>query len=134
MCGIVFRRSSESYAGLAQLVEQLICNQQVGGSSPSTSSTLLNQVFSDLKPKRVAPLRKHHGVMFLGARCAATVLQAWQTFARKDASVNQLHPFMKGAQLNMGVFPSGQRGQTVNLLALPSVVRIHPLPPKILVR
>ena len=30
----------------------------------------------------------------------------------------------------MGVFPSGQRGQTVNLLALPSVVRIHPLPPK----
>ena len=27
-----------SYAGLAQLVEQLICNQQAGGSSPSTSS------------------------------------------------------------------------------------------------
>ena len=25
----------------------------------------------------------------------------------------------------MGEFPSGQRGQTVNLLALPSVVRIH---------
>ena len=30
----------------------------------------------------------------------------------------------------MGAFPSGQRGQTVNLLAMPSVVRIHPLPPK----
>ena len=28
-------------AGVAQLVEQLICNQQVGGSSPSTSSTIL---------------------------------------------------------------------------------------------
>ena len=27
--------------------------------------------------------------------------------------------------INMGEFPSGQRGQTVNLLALPSVVRIH---------
>ena len=26
---------------------------------------------------------------------------------------------------NMGGFPSGQRGQTVNLLATPSVVRIH---------
>ena len=26
------------YAGIAQSVEQLICNQQVGGSSPSTSS------------------------------------------------------------------------------------------------
>ena len=60
------------YAGIAQSVEQLICNQQVGGSSPSTSS-------------------------------------------------NKLH---------MGDFPSGQRGQTVNLLALPSVVRIHHPPPK----
>ena len=28
-----------SDAGVAQLVEQLICNQQVGGSSPSTSSS-----------------------------------------------------------------------------------------------
>ena len=26
------------FAGVAQLVEQLICNQQAGGSSPSTSS------------------------------------------------------------------------------------------------
>ena len=60
-------------AGIAQLVEQLICNQQVGGSSPSTSST--------------------------------------------------------AKQPNMGDFPSGQRGQTVNLLAMPSVVRIHHPPP-----
>ena len=29
-------------AGVAQLVEQLICNQQVGGSSPSTSSTIFH--------------------------------------------------------------------------------------------
>ena len=27
------------HAGIAQPVEQLICNQQVGGSNPSTSST-----------------------------------------------------------------------------------------------
>ena len=33
-------RLSDGYAGVAQLVEQLICNQQVGGSSPSTSSIL----------------------------------------------------------------------------------------------
>ena len=54
-------------ADMAQLAEQLICNQQVNGSSP-----------------------------FIG--------------------------FMDG-------FPSGQRGQTVNLLATPSKVRIllHPL-------
>ena len=30
---------SRGCAGVAQLVEQLICNQQVGGSNPSTSST-----------------------------------------------------------------------------------------------
>ena len=30
----------------------------------------------------------------------------------------------------MGDFPSGQRGQTVNLLAMPSVVRIHHPPPE----
>ena len=28
------------HAGVAQSVEQLICNQQVGGSSPSTSSRI----------------------------------------------------------------------------------------------
>ena len=33
------------------------------------------------------------------------------------------------AQLNMGEFQSGQMGQTVNLLAMPSVVRIHLPPP-----
>ena len=68
------------FAGVAQLVEQLICNQQVGGSSPSTSS-----IYKELVTK---------------------------------------------VKLNMGVFPSGQRGQTVNLLSSTSVVRIHPLPPK----
>jgi hypothetical protein len=62
------------YAGVAQLVEQLICNQQVGGSNPSTSSTF--------------------------------------------------------SQLNTEEYPSGQRGQTVNLLASPSMVRIHPPPPR----
>ena len=36
----IINRLSPQYAGVAQLVEQLICNQQVGGSSPSTSSTL----------------------------------------------------------------------------------------------
>ena len=29
----------EKHAGIAQSVEQLICNQQVGGSSPSIGST-----------------------------------------------------------------------------------------------
>ena len=54
---------------MAQLVEQLTCNQQVVGSSPITSSKKTED------------------------------------------------------------FPSGQRGQTVNLLAMLSVVRIHHPPP-----
>ena len=54
-------------AGVAQLVVQLICNQQVGGSSPSTSSSFFESLKYELK-------------------------------------------------FNMGEFPSGQRGQTVNLL------------------
>ena len=59
------------------MAEQLICNQQVDGSTPFTSS------------KYAA-----HAALYLGA------------------------------------FPSGQRGQTVNLLSVTSVVRIHPLPPE----
>ena len=35
----------------------------------------------------------------------------------------------KKADLEMERFPSGQRGQTVNLLAMPSEVRILPSPP-----
>ena len=63
-------RSHNQYADVAQLAEQLICNQQVIGSSP-----------------------------IIG-------------FTAKSGNY-------------MGGFPSGQRGQTVNLLATPSVVRIH---------
>ena len=63
-----------SYADVAQLAEQLICNQQVIGSSPS--SALYNLILNCI----------------------------------------------------MGRFPSGQRGQTVNLLQLASMVRIHLCP------
>ena len=35
-------------AGVAQLVEQLICNQQVGGSSPSTSSIFLQSEYGSV--------------------------------------------------------------------------------------
>ena len=78
-CDIINKHSKQD-AGVAQLVEQLICNQQVGGSSPSTSS------------------------------------------------IESAHD----TEVDMGEFPSGQRGQTVNLLAMPSMVRIHLPPPKIL--
>ena len=61
-------------ADVAQLAEQLICNQQVIGSSP--------------------------------------------IIGLQDSRSSELNNFMDG-------FPSGQRGQTVNLLQIASVVRIH---------
>ena len=40
-CGIlIFVSFDAGYAGIAQLAEQLICNQQVVGSSPITSSNI----------------------------------------------------------------------------------------------
>ncbi len=65
-----------SHADVAQLAEQLICNQQVAGSSPIVGS----------------------------------------------------NRFLTGLII-MEEFPSGQREQTVNLLAPPSLVRIQPPPP-----
>ena len=68
-CAIISTfRKNECWCG--SMAEQLICNQQVVGSTPITSSIFL------------------------------------------------------------GDFPSGQRGQTVNLLSLTSVVRIHHPPPE----
>ena len=37
------------WAGVAQLVEQLICNQQVGGSSPFASSTFIGMLEGNLR-------------------------------------------------------------------------------------
>ena len=78
MCYNIYR--SDKYRAkcwCGSMAEQLICNQQVDGSTPFTSSS---------------------------------------GFAKRNR--------------NMGDFPSGQRGQTVNLLSLTSVVRIHHPPPK----
>ena len=45
-------------AGVAQPVEQLICNQQVGGSNPSTSSSVLTD-FASLAPPYTAGLVRY---------------------------------------------------------------------------
>ena len=49
--GAVFR---VEWAGVAQLVEHLICNQRVGGSNPFASSTDGNRKWS-LKRQKVLP-------------------------------------------------------------------------------
>ena len=94
--GYLFRSHCSNFdkqAGVAQLVEQLICNQQVGGSNPSTSSNNVLPYQFVTVDSRVALAQN-------------TRLDFWEGF------------------------PSGQRGQTVNLLVLPSEVRILPPPPK----
>ena len=45
-------RETSNHAGVAQLVEQLICNQQVGGSNPSTSSTRMRTIKYGSVPER----------------------------------------------------------------------------------
>lgn len=67
---------------------------------------------------------------------AENFLEKFQKFFQKGVAFCKVlwynnQAFRKrNAQLNMGVFPSGQWGQTVNLLRNASVVRIHPRPPK----
>ncbi len=74
----------EWWASVAQLAEQLICNQQVVGSSPSAGF----------------------------GSCQASERRALQRATRTA--------FRLGSEVITGGFPSGQRGQTVNLMAKPS--------------
>ena len=86
-----------------------LCNQQVGGSNPSTSST---------SPRR-------------SDRSLPRIRESSLPTARLLSKSNPLRwaSIWFGRQLNTEEFPSGQRGQTVNLLRFASVVRIHPPPP-----
>ena len=87
---------------MAQLAEQLICNQQVNGSSPligfagALSGCILAAYVRGIpKPRRV--------FLELGDSVHRRIL----------------------IRLYLDGFPSGQRGQPVNLLQVASVVRIH---------
>ena len=50
-------------------------------------------------------------------------------FPRRPAVLGSARRNERDKKVHMGEFPSGQRGQTVNLLAMPSMVRIHLPPP-----
>ena len=51
------------------------------------------------------------------------------TRLRRDTPSSLRRGLRRAEQVHMEEFPSGQRGQTVNLLRFASVVRIHPPPP-----
>ena len=98
------------FGSIAQLGERLPYKQDVTGSSPVTPTTLWAAIFAGVA-QLVEQLICNQQVAGSSPITSSTNGQAWLV-------------------LHMGEFPSGQRGQTVNLLRLASMVRIHPLPPK----
>ena len=108
----MFLRRTLGFASVAQLAEQLICNQQVVGSSPSASSAEIESF-------------RRAGLVFWRAcreglgRENVPVIPApsgrWRVFGRQFGLV---------FEVASGSYRSGQTGQTVNLMAMPSQVRI----------
>ena len=101
--GFESRLGRFKYGVLAQLGEHLPYKQRVIGSSP-------------IGPTKVSDDCEYADV----AQLAEQLICNQQVIG--SSPIIGLH---------MGGFPSGQRGQTVNLLALPSVVRIHLRPLKL---
>ena len=103
------------YGVIAQLGEHLPYKQGVTGSSP-VGPTYYRFGFAD-----VAQLAEQ-------LICNQQVIGSSPIIGLGGFAVSFLNIlFMDG-------FPSGQRGQTVNLLSVTSVVRIHPHPLKIVCR
>src|SRR3954468_9262437 len=69
-----------------------------------------------LKSKRLATSRPVWSTAFR---------TSWRSTSETTSKVGILKRYLQAPQ---GRYPSGQRGQTVNLLAQPTVVRIHPGP------
>jgi len=82
-------------AGVAQLVEQLICNQQVAGSSPIASSS--RRFIGEGCPsgqwgRAVNPLSYDYE----GSNPSpSTILSVGSESAKKDVDENHLHPYGK---------------------------------------
>ena len=121
-------------ASVAQLVEPLICNQEVMGSSPIAGSIDLGSWHAPSQRNTHGMAREHcsceYGLSGLAHGGAALV-----PAPGVGVEVRLIAEVPKGAEayrwvlFPLGRFPSGQRGQTVNLMATPSQVRILLSPP-----
>ena len=102
-----FERSRNVSADVAQLAEHLICNQGVGGSTPSISNRVLERYLSGQQGRTVNPLAQPSLVRIQPS--------PWSEISRAAGD-------------DMERYLSGQQGRTVNPLAQPSLVRIQPSP------
>ena len=138
----LFGSRSRRPASVAQLAERLICNQQVAGSSPAASSrrsrmetVRRTSVFGLVRRSDAGTGRRpclptkpathwarsiqHCGKKKNGALKGEKQVGKPLKEPPGTGKKKHLQPhFAKGS------FPSGQRGQTVNLMAVPSQVRI----------
>lgn len=167
-CTLTRRGPPGFHASVAQLVEQLICNQQVAGSSPAAGPSgpapPLNidgqmsfaQSFVLLRRAPLARPLTYNAIRFeedTGARpvvsgativgrrgrkgaCACTGPPVGGSHSDSASPALKLHWDLNSSGgcrarrgRSRGEFPSGQRGQTVNLMAQPSQVRILLPPP-----
>ncbi len=142
-------------AGVAQLAEQLICNQQVAGSSPIASSSSGEASIGNAKANVEIDWHKdqratHRSDPSQSGRTGGTKVTANRTSDIHIHSAGALGTRVERAGNRSAArwgFPcarflrskgfdeleryrSGQTGQTVNLLAMPSEVRILPSPPR----
>lgn len=99
-------------AGVAQLAEQLFCKQQVVGSSPSAGFVFL--AFLGRSPESASSRRNCQDMQGNLLGIGSVFVGYWLATDSKSWIIR-------------GGYRSGQTGQTVNLLAMPSQVRIlHP--------
>ena len=128
-------------AGVAQLVEQLICNQQVTGSSPIASSRRCagrrdgTTQGAGRETKTTTSWARHSGEVGprkttrhdieIGKAGKPSERCVRANAARGKAALSHLRVAIPTER-----YRSGQTGQTVNLLAMPSEVRILPSPPR----
>lgn len=112
------------FAGIAQSVEQLICNQKVDGSSPSTGSTghrepghsvLLFLFLSDGPERREVPCRPgkparcaHTGMSPSGkARDFDSLIRRFESGHPRHTDIMQIKPYQVNGSLGAGNQMSG---------------------------